>query len=62
MNRNILMNEAMASCHAITIVDNELIGDPLEIKMFQSTNWELDETIQKDGSEDVLCHVRPKNN
>ena len=26
--------EAMASCHAITFINNDLIGDPLEIKMF----------------------------
>lgn len=26
--------EAMASCHAITFIKNDLIGDPLEIKMF----------------------------
>jgi len=35
--------EAMASCHAITFINNDLIGDPLEIKMFQSTKWALDE-------------------
>lgn len=33
------MNEVMASCHSITTVDNELVGDPLEIKMFDSTDW-----------------------
>jgi hypothetical protein len=37
------MNEVMASCHAITYVGNDLIGDPLEIKMFESTKWILDE-------------------
>ena len=35
--------EAMASCHAITFINNDLIGDPLEIKMFQSTRWALEE-------------------
>lgn len=49
MNRNVLLNEVMASCHSITNVDDELIGDPLDIKMFDSTGWELNETKQKDG-------------
>ena len=55
MNKNILMNEVMASCHSITTVDGELVGDPLEIKMFHSTDWELDETVQKDNEEEYLC-------
>lgn len=36
-SRGWLLTEAMATCHAITYVNNELIGDPLEIKMFEST-------------------------
>ena len=38
-------------------VDGELVGDPLEIKMFHSTDWELDETVQKekDNEEEYLC-------
>eukprot|EP00826_Nyctotherus_ovalis_P018309 TRINITY_DN15468_c0_g1_i13.p1 TRINITY_DN15468_c0_g1~~TRINITY_DN15468_c0_g1_i13.p1 ORF type:complete len:957 (-),score=308.46 TRINITY_DN15468_c0_g1_i13:525-3395(-) len=38
-----LMVEALASCHSITRVDGELIGDPLDIEMFNSTGWILDE-------------------
>lgn len=35
----------MACCHSITRVveGGELVGDPLEIKMFQLTEWVLDE-------------------
>ena len=33
----------MAACQAVTYVNDELIGDPLEIKMFEETKWELDE-------------------
>ena len=33
----------LASCHSLTLIDNELIGDPLDIKMFQSTNWDLED-------------------
>jgi magnesium-transporting ATPase (P-type) len=33
----------MACCHAITYVNNELVGDPLEIKMFEMSKWKLEE-------------------
>jgi hypothetical protein len=39
LSRDVVLNEAMASCHAIAIVKNEFVGDPLEIKMFESTQW-----------------------
>jgi cation-transporting P-type ATPase 13A2 len=38
-----LLQEAMACCHAITYIDKDLIGDPLEINMFESTGWNLEE-------------------
>jgi len=31
----------MASCHSLARVNEELIGDPLEIKMFEASGWEL---------------------
>ena len=39
-----LLLEGMASCTAITYVGGKLTGDPLDIKMFESTEWVLDET------------------
>ena len=33
----------LASCHSITLIDNELIGDPLDVKMFESTGWQFEE-------------------
>lgn len=33
----------MASTHAITYVDERLIGDPLDVRMFEATKWQLDE-------------------
>lgn len=35
--------ESLASCHAISLVGQQYIGDPLEIKMFESTEWILEE-------------------
>ena len=33
----------MALCHSLQKIDNILVGDPLEIKMFESSKWTLDE-------------------
>ena len=42
-DKTCMLNQAMACCHAITYVNDELIGDPLEVKMFEMTDWILDE-------------------
>ena len=34
----------MACCHSLTFIKDDLVGDPLEMKMFNSTSWILDET------------------
>jgi len=34
---------AMATCHSLAIVNNDLCGDPLDLKMFQFTDWVLEE-------------------
>lgn len=38
-----LFIEGLASCHSATYVDGELIGDPLDVKMFEATGWVLEE-------------------
>ncbi|KAM9316544.1 putative cation-transporting ATPase 13A4 [Gastrophryne carolinensis] len=34
---------AMASCHSLVLMDGEVHGDPLDLKMFEETGWELKE-------------------
>ncbi|KAJ3312746.1 hypothetical protein HDV04_002710 [Boothiomyces sp. JEL0838] len=34
---------AMATCHSIKVVGGDLMGDPLDLKMFQFTNWNIEE-------------------
>ena len=34
---------AMATCHSIKVVDGDLVGDPLDLKMFTFTGWEISE-------------------
>nr|XP_026485778.1 probable cation-transporting ATPase 13A3 isoform X1 [Vanessa tameamea] len=33
----------MASCHSLILLNGELAGDPLDLKMFESTSWLLEE-------------------
>ncbi|KKK26723.1 putative P-type ATPase [Aspergillus rambellii] len=33
----------MATCHSLRVVDGELLGDPLDVKMFQFTGWSFEE-------------------
>lgn len=33
----------MATCHSLRLVDGELLGDPLDIKMFEFTGWMYEE-------------------
>ncbi|CAG7728857.1 unnamed protein product [Allacma fusca] len=38
-----------ASCHSLTYINGQLIGDPLDVKMFVSTAWELEEPLMNKG-------------
>ncbi|XP_012276995.1 probable cation-transporting ATPase 13A3 isoform X2 [Orussus abietinus] len=52
----------MVTCHGITIIDGQLAGDPLDLKMFESTEWTLEEPDVSDTSKFSLLFptvVRP---
>ncbi|CAE6444743.1 unnamed protein product [Rhizoctonia solani] len=34
---------ALTTCHQLKVVDGEVIGDPLDVKMFDFTGWEVEE-------------------
>ncbi|RGB37802.1 hypothetical protein C1646_733303 [Rhizophagus diaphanus] len=36
----------MTTCHSLKLVNDELIGDPLDLKMFEFTKWLLEESGQ----------------
>ncbi|KAF2086902.1 hypothetical protein K490DRAFT_57372 [Saccharata proteae CBS 121410] len=36
----------MATCHSLRLVDGELVGDPLDVKMFEFTGWQFEEGEQ----------------
>ena len=54
--------ECLACCHGNTIVKGKMIGDPIDVKMFQNCGWTLKENIENKGNYDslVLSYVRPK--
>ncbi|XP_013404305.1 probable cation-transporting ATPase 13A3, partial [Lingula anatina] len=45
---------AMATCHSLTMIEGELKGDPLDLKMFESTNWLLEEPGQDTSKFDIM--------
>lgn len=37
---------AMAACHSIKVVKGVLMGDPLDLKMFEFTDWHIEEDLE----------------
>lgn len=37
----------MATCHSLRVVDGEMVGDPLDVKMFEFTGWSFEENGRK---------------
>lgn len=53
---------SMAACHSLTIIEEKLVGDPLDLIMFEATEWELLEPGQDETRFDMMTPtvVRPK--
>ncbi|CAI6333387.1 unnamed protein product [Periconia digitata] len=50
----------MATCHSLRLIDGELLGDPLDVKMFNFTGWSFTEGEQPTGGdEDEDDKLRP---
>ena len=54
--------ECLACCQGITKVDNKLIGDPIDVEMFESTGWDLIEECEDINNYEpkIATYVRPK--
>jgi len=52
----------MASCHSVALLNDRLLGDPLETEMFRQTDWILDEDEERNakGGEQFIASVYPK--
>lgn len=51
-NANKAILYTMATCHSLRIVDDEFIGDPLDLKMFEFTGWQYEEGAEHAGNGD----------
>ena len=54
--------ECLACCQGITRVNNKIIGDPIDVEMFESTGWELIEECEDidNYNSNITTYVRPK--
>jgi len=46
--------QCLAACHGLTLVQGELIGDPLDLKMFAATGWTLEEPPEDERYDSVV--------
>uniref|UniRef100_A0A8B9LRM9 ATPase cation transporting 13A2 n=1 Tax=Astyanax mexicanus TaxID=7994 RepID=A0A8B9LRM9_ASTMX len=53
------MLSALASCHSVALLGDQAIGDPLELKMIESTGWVNILTHAEFGSYRTLAVMRP---
>ena len=51
----------MATCHSLRSVDGELLGDPLDVKMFEFTEWTFEEMAQKSNNDDDSSPTSPSS-
>lgn len=52
------MFEALATCHSLKVINDEAIGDPLDLKMFEFTDWEIEEL--NDAFNNAVTVIRPR--
>lgn len=45
---------ALTTCHSLKVVNGEVIGDPLDVKMFEFTRWHIDEGDHLNGDTDGI--------
>ncbi|GAB7362420.1 hypothetical protein MBLNU230_g2743t1 [Neophaeotheca triangularis] len=51
-NANKAIMYTMATCHSLRVVDDEFIGDPLDLKMFEFTRWQFEEGAERPAGDD----------
>ncbi|KAF2841422.1 hypothetical protein M501DRAFT_1000630 [Patellaria atrata CBS 101060] len=56
-NKTILYT--MATCHSLRLIDGELVGDPLDVKMFDFTGWSYEEGDQRGGNDEDEHKLSP---
>ena len=58
--------ECLASCHCLSMINNKIIGDPIDVKMFENTDWILEDNQSQDindiNNSNIIFTVKPKKN
>ena len=61
---NLFFVECLATCHCATYVNDKIIGDPVDVKMFESSGWTLiennSEQEEKTSHNMISTYVRPQ--
>lgn len=48
----------MATCHSLNLINSEICGDPLDVKMFESIGWFLEDIYETSkGNNDIHHHI-----
>uniref|UniRef100_A0A8C4V897 Cation-transporting ATPase n=1 Tax=Falco tinnunculus TaxID=100819 RepID=A0A8C4V897_FALTI len=50
---------AMVSCHSLVVLDKKIQGDPLDLKMFEGTHWEVEDSSTAQDGALGICIVKP---
>ncbi|XP_054838262.1 probable cation-transporting ATPase 13A5 [Eublepharis macularius] len=53
---------AMATCHSLLVLEGKIQGDPLDLKMFEGTGWEMEEASaepSKTSTADSCTVIKP---
>ena len=64
-NKDLLQyfTECSACCHCLTYVKDKLVGDPIDVKMFEALGWYMKENDSSNGEHNVdplvLNYIRP---
>ena len=51
----------MATCHSLRAVEGEILGDPLDVKMFEFTGWSFEEFAQRNDVDDAGAQNQPSS-
>jgi cation-transporting ATPase 13A2 len=49
LNSQLLFLQSMATAHSLVTIDNQLVGDPLELEVFKATHSALEEVSEEDN-------------
>ena len=56
VNKNHIIYEIMACCHSLQLLEGELVGDPIEIQLFNQTGFTLSTIYDQNGTDITAIH------